>query len=162
MSKVMTAAQYRAQFKKWGVRYVEMDGWENRGRPASTGAFGDMHGIVNHHTATSKSADAGAVGRMLRDGRPDLPGPLCHVSTRRDGVVVLVARLRANHAGGVRPEVLNDFLNDRHVTRPSTTSGETVDANAFTYGNEVQNNGTGEKYPDEQLRAAACRQADEW
>lgn len=153
MSAVMTPAQTRRALEKWHVPFVESDGWETRGRPASTGAFGDMHGIANHHTATSKSADVSDVERMLKQGRSDLPGPLCHVTTRRNGKVVLIAHGRANHAGAVRPEVLNDFLADRHVTRPSTTSGETVDANAFLYGNEVQNNGTGEDYPDEQLHS---------
>ncbi len=152
MSKVMTPDQIVAQLKKWKVPFAGEDGWRTRGRPASLG-WGDMHGIVNHHTATPKSVSDAATNRLLRVGRSDLPGPLAQFGTQRDGTVAIIAAGRSNHAGAVRPEVLNDFLNDRHVTRPSTTAGETVDGNAFLYGNEVHNSGTGEKYPDEQLRS---------
>lgn len=147
----MSPAELRAALTKWRVPFVEEDGWETRGRPASTGDFGDMHGIVNHHTATPADATATVTNRLLRVGRTDLPGPLCHFGTQRNGKVALIAHGRANHAGAVRPEVLADFLADRHVTRPSTTAGETVDGNAFLYGNEVHNNGTTEPFNDDQL-----------
>ncbi len=158
MSKVMTPDQIVAQLRKWRVPFAGEDGWRTRGRPASLG-WGDMHGIANHHTATSRDASAAATNRLLRVGRSDLPGPLAQFGTQRDGVVAIIAAGRANHAGAVRPEVKADFVNDRHVTRPTTTAGETVDANAFLYGNEVHNNGTGEKYPDAQLKSVVLLNA---
>jgi hypothetical protein len=147
MSKVMTPAQLVAQLKRWEVPYREEDGWRARGRP---GAYGDMHGIANHHTATSHKAKPAAVDRLLRVGRPDLSGPLAQFGTRRDGTVSLIAHGRSNHAGAVRPSVLRAFLADKVVKRPLTSSGETVDANAFLYGNEVHHDGGG-NYTDAQL-----------
>lgn len=150
MSKVMTPAQTIAALEKWGVPYVEEDGWKTRGRPRSTGAYGDMHGITNHHTATPNTSKASAVNRLLRVGRPDLPGPLAQFGTQRNGKVALIAHGRSNHAGAVRPAVLKAFLADAVVKRPKTTLGETVDANAFLYGNEVHNDGHG-GYTEAQL-----------
>lgn len=37
--------------------------------------------------------------RIVSEGRSDLPGPLCHVYLAREGVAVVVAARRADHAG---------------------------------------------------------------
>lgn len=77
-------------------------------------------GVVDHHDAsTRKSGEWGALG-VVRDGRPDLPGPLAQWQGARclDGVprVALVAAGRANHAGrggplnGVPPDAGNAWL----------------------------------------------------
>ncbi len=150
MSAVLTPSQLIAALEKWHVPFVEEDGWKTRGRPRSTGAFGDMHGIVNHHTATPHTSKASAVNRLLRVGRSDLPGPLAQFGTQRNGKVALIAHGRANHAGAVRAAVRKAFLADKVVKRPLTTLGETVDGNAFLYGNEVHHDGHG-GYTDAQL-----------
>jgi hypothetical protein len=158
MSAVMTPKQLKAAFDKWKVPYIEIDGWQNRGRPESLG-WGNMHGIANHHTATPKSLSASDTDSLLVRGRSDLPGPLAQFGVRRGGKVSIIALGRANHAGAVRREVLEDFLADRVVERPTSTLNETIDANAFLYGFEVHNNGVGEDYPDEQLRALVLANA---
>lgn len=73
------------------------DGWLTRRRPASTGHLAAT-GQLNHHTG-SKSLGQSSARWMFRDGRPDLPPPLCHGSVDKDGVVYIGAAGRANHAG---------------------------------------------------------------
>lgn len=152
MARVMTPDEIIKALKKWQVPFAPEDGWRDRGRPESLG-WGTVFGFVNHHTATSKDVSAAATNRLLRVGRSDLPGPLSQFATQRDGTVALIAAGRANHAGSIRREVLDDLLADRHVSRPSTTANEVIDGNAILYGNEVHTNGTGERHPDEQLRS---------
>ena len=77
-------------WRRRGLTVLEMPGWQDRGRSA-TMAF-DVLGV--HHTAASVDVD-----RILRDGRPDVPGPLCNVALHANGDVVLVASGRANHFG---------------------------------------------------------------
>lgn len=86
-----------------GLEVVEIDGWQTRGRPASTGEFKPV-GVLNHHTGAYDSsgdfADDLTYARwMFTAGRSDLPAPLCHLSLSTEGVVYLGAAGRANHAG---------------------------------------------------------------
>jgi hypothetical protein len=150
MSKAMTPAETIAQLKKWHVPYKATLGWKHRNR-AGHGAWGAMHGVLNHHTAGATGEKATDEVRLLKKGRADLPGPLCNFSPARNGVVWLVGWGRANHAGAVRPQVLDRFLNDIGPQKPTGTSGETVDGNAFLYGIETQNDGRGERFTDAQL-----------
>lgn len=167
MSHAMTPAELEAALKRWQVPYKPLLGWRSRNR-AGHGAWGDMHGVLNHHTAGVRGASADSELKVLKNGRrpaggkPALPGPLCNVSPDRDGILWLVGWGRANHAGAVRPEILDRLIREDEPVRPRTTIGETADGNAFLYGVEVQNNGRGEKYPDAQLltlvlfNAAVC------
>ncbi len=76
--------------ERLGLRVREMPGWENRGR-SSRNTF-EVLGC--HHTG-----DPFDIDRVLRDGRPDLSGPLCNVALHANGDVVLVASGLANHFG---------------------------------------------------------------
>lgn len=87
-----------------GLRVVEIAGWQQRGRPATTGGF-DPRGVVAHHTAGAQ--DGMSAIPLLRDGRPGLPGPLCQLGLGRDGTVYVIAAGRANHAG---PSRNNGFM----------------------------------------------------
>lgn len=79
-----------------GLRVLEMRDWRIRGR--SSDISFDCLGC--HHTAAAVDLDD-----LLRDGRPDVAGPLCNVALHRAapagwlGEVVLVASGRANHFG---------------------------------------------------------------
>ena len=66
-----------------------MSGWDSRGH----GDFKDIRGIMVHHTGGPASATS------IRDGRPDLSGPLSQLHISRDGVVSVVAVGVAWHAG---------------------------------------------------------------
>lgn len=114
-----------AVLRKAGCKVVEMDGWQTR----ETRSGFEPQGIVWHHTATGPNVTNEAVRRLLRDGRSDLPGPLCHLGLERDGTFVVVAAGRANHAGYGKP-----WGND-------------------SIGIEAYNNGVGEPWPKVQLDA---------
>jgi N-acetyl-anhydromuramyl-L-alanine amidase AmpD len=120
--------------RKHGLTVVEIDGWKTRGRPASTGGFAPV-GVLCHHTASS--ANGRAAIPLLVNGRSDLPGPLCHLSLDRQGVVYVVAAGRANHAGKAKAS-------------GSVAAG---DGNTLYIGIEAQNAGTGEKWPKAQYDA---------
>jgi hypothetical protein len=77
-------------WRRRGLKILEMPGWQDRGR-SSTISF-DVLGV--HHTAAAVDVD-----RVLRDGRSDVPGPLCNVALHANGDVVLIASGRANHFG---------------------------------------------------------------
>lgn len=89
-ARVADLQELTAIWRGLGLRVVGMAGWEDRGRSATI-TF-DVLGC--HHTAAAVDVD-----RILRDGRPDVPGPLCNVALHADGTVVLVASGRANHFG---------------------------------------------------------------
>lgn len=125
-----------AILRSHGLKVVEVDGWYGRGRPASTGGF-DPVGVLNHHTATRVNSDGMGTIPLLVKGRSDLPGPLCHLSVDREGVVYVVASGRANHAGEAR--------------RSGTVAGG--DGNTLYIGIEVQNDGIGERWPKAQYDA---------
>lgn len=86
-----------------GLKVVEIDGWQSRGRPASTGEFKPV-GVLNHHTGAfdrdGDFADDLTYAKWLfTQGRSDLPPPLCQLSLSVEGTVYLGAAGRANHAG---------------------------------------------------------------
>ncbi|MFZ5863025.1 MAG: N-acetylmuramoyl-L-alanine amidase [Nitrospirota bacterium] len=77
-----------------GLEVIEVDGWEQRGDPDI-----DVEGVVCHHTATGANWTDKSVARLLRDGRPDLPGPLSQLGLDRAGRFWLIAAGRCNHNG---------------------------------------------------------------
>jgi hypothetical protein len=85
------------RLRSFGLRVVEVDGWQSR----SAGSF-TPRGSVNHHTAGSANGSAPSLNTCIY-GRPDLPGPLCHVMQSRESdgndIAYVIAAGRANHAG---------------------------------------------------------------
>jgi hypothetical protein len=134
------------EFRAAGLTVIEVDGWESRGRPASTGNYDPRHGVTNHHTGVRSSASSpGPTLKTLIAGRSDLPGPLAPWSVRYDGVVVVIAAGRCNHAGrvgkaGVRGVAIG------------------ADGNAVFMGDEIDTNGT-QDMPPEQVHAVAVTNA---
>lgn len=117
------------EYRKAGLKVVEVAGWKNRGRPASTGAF-DPDAKTNHHTGTKTSATRTAPTlQTVIKGRDDLPGPLAQKVIGYDGTVYVVAAGRCNHAGRI---------GKRGV--PGMPYG--ADGNALALGDEVDTNGT--------------------
>jgi hypothetical protein len=103
-----------------GLRVLEMDGWENRGR-SSVISF-DCFGC--HHTAAERDLDG-----LLRDGRSDVPGPLCNCALHLQapagwlGEVVLVASGRANHFGEATISSSRGLGVEATGPKPITASG---------------------------------------
>ena len=77
-----------------GLDVLELPGWKGRGKELTT-----VRGIVQHNTVTSPATADGNVDKLLRDGRPDLAGPLCQLGLRRSGTFVAVADGIGNHNG---------------------------------------------------------------
>lgn len=84
-----------------GLRVIEEPGWKTRGH---SGLLTRPQGIVCHHTAAAAKAYAKnpypSLG-TVRDGRPDLDGPLAQIGLQRDLAVRVIAAGRCWHAGDV-------------------------------------------------------------
>jgi hypothetical protein len=89
-------------------------------------------GIIAHHTATRPGSDA-ALDRVLINGRPDLPGPLCHLHLTRQGQYRIIAAGVAHHAG--------------------SGGWQGLSGNRSVIGIEAANDGRGEAWPSVQLSA---------
>jgi hypothetical protein len=125
----MTKALWLADvLRAAGLPVLEVDGWQGRGRP---GAF-EPKGVLCHHTASSANGGNLPALGIVRDGRPDLPGPLSQLMLGRDGTWYVIAAGRCNHAGaGAWRNITNgnrDFI-----------------------GVEAENDGRGETWPPVQL-----------
>lgn len=126
-----------ARIKKYDrdVQVTYVSGWQNRGA-----SFGRVPvGMIDHHDASASSSGTwGALG-VVTSGRAGLPGPLSQFFVARGSVprIAVVAAGRANHAGAGGPKI--------GVPRDS--------GNAYLYGTEKANNGTGERYSDASIHA---------
>ena len=125
------------KLRAYGLRVVEVQGWERRG--AATMKPG---GVVVHHDALPSSVSAARAVGLMVEGRPDLPGPLCHVwldddaddtARKGDPVAYVIASGRAHHAGrgGYRG----------------------LSGNSSVLGIEARNNGRGEEWSPAMLAA---------
>ena len=113
-----------------GCTVIEEDGWKNRGRAE----MGTVRGILCHHTAGPLKGNAPSL-KIVRDGRPDLPGPLSQLFLARDGTFHVLAAGRCNHAG------------------KGSWQG-VVNGNSELIGIEAENAGTGaDPWPAEQIEA---------
>lgn len=80
----------------WGLKVDLEPGWQDAGAPFPAPPLV----VLGHHTATSlRSPGDLPTRRILRDGRPDLDGPLCQVAGTRSGRARVMASGKANHAG---------------------------------------------------------------
>lgn len=157
MATPPSAASFAALLRAEGVIVVEVDDWETHNRN-SKGPWGEVHGVMIHHTVTEGTA---ATVRICRDGHSLLPGPLCHGVIAKDGRVHLVGYGRANHAGLGDGDVLAAVIADHAAPVDNETD---TDGNRYFYGFECENLGDGQDpWPAEQLRAiervsaAICR-----
>lgn len=134
MTNVTKFPNLAKDLRKWGLRVVEVKGWQTRSSNWSK-SF-DPHGIVVHHTAGPNSGNAPSLG-YIKAGNSSAPGPLAQFLLARDGTVYLLGGHRANHAGLGGPF--------RSIPKDS--------ANAYMWGIEAENNGRGERWNEVQLNA---------
>lgn len=80
--------------RRSGLVVIEDAGWRTRGH----GPMNHPTGVLCHHTAGPAKGDAPSL-RVVRDGRPGLPGPLSNLVLSRSGVVYVVAAGLSYHAG---------------------------------------------------------------
>jgi hypothetical protein len=82
--------------RQTGYPVVEVKGWETRGRP---GGMGKVETITCHHTANGGARGDYPSLRVVRDGRPGLPGPLAQYGLGVSGTIYVIAAGLCNHAG---------------------------------------------------------------
>ncbi|MGW0998299.1 N-acetylmuramoyl-L-alanine amidase [Streptomyces sp. NPDC002520] len=149
MSPPMSASAFLDALRTEGVTVVECGDRQHHDRNHK-GPWRPVHGVMIHHTATLGSA---RTVEICRDGRADLPGPLCHGVITKDGTVHLVGYGRANHAGLGDDEVLRAVAAEKGL--PPDNEANT-DGNRHFYGFECENLGDGEDpWPERQLDAIA-------
>ncbi len=78
-----------------GLRVEEALGWQTRGH----GNVSKIQGIMIHHCAGPLHESPNHMVKVLRDGRPDLPGPLAQLGLQEDGTFYVIAAGKAWHAG---------------------------------------------------------------
>jgi hypothetical protein len=115
-----------------GDRLKTLPGWKESGH----GDFKDIRGVMVHHTGNSRES-----AQSIRNGRPDLPGPLSNLHIAPDGTVTIVAVGICWHAGrGSYPWLPTDNANAHMIgiecAWPTVTNGK-YDPN--------------EKWPDAQI-----------
>lgn len=144
-------------FKKEGIKVEPFGDWSKHNRQGH-GPWGPVHGVMLHHTATSGTR---ASLQACYDGRPGLPGPLCHGVIDKDGTLYLTGWGRCNHAGLGDAGVLRAVIREAPLPKKQFT---TVDGNSRFYGFECINLGNGkDPWPEVQIEAmvrasaALCR-----
>lgn len=115
-----------------GDRLKTLPGWQQSGH----GDYKDIRGVMVHHTGNSRET-----AQSIRNGRPDLPGPLSNLHIAPDGTVTIVAVGVCWHAGrGSYPWLPTDNANWHMIgiecAWPTVTNGR-YDAN--------------ERWPDAQI-----------
>ncbi|MFF7949149.1 N-acetylmuramoyl-L-alanine amidase [Streptomyces griseorubiginosus] len=157
MATPLTADKMLAVLKAEGLTVHEHAGWRTHERDAATGKpFGPVIGVLIHHTAGHGDKE------ICFNGRPDLPGPLCHSWLGKTEGLWMLSAGRANHAGLVDLDVLNAI---RAESSPLPRDDQAnADGNDCLYGLEIENLGNSkDPYPADQYRqavlwaAALCR-----
>ncbi|WP_199546572.1 N-acetylmuramoyl-L-alanine amidase [Streptomyces sp. N35] len=157
MARPVSAQEFLDLLRDEGLTVIEVGDWEHHNRNHK-GKWGDVHGVMVHHTVT-KGSDRTV--QICRDGYSSLPGPLCHGVITKDGKVHLVGYGRTNHAGMGDDDVLKAVIAEHAMPKPNEA---TTDGNRHFYGLECENMGDGEDpWPEAQLlaiekvAAAVCR-----
>ena len=116
-----------------GDKLRSLSGWMDSGH----GDFSDIWGVMWHHTGNAK-----ATAQSIRDGRPDLEGPVSNLHIAPDGTVTIVAVGVCWHAGegsgfGLPTSNANNRLIGIECAWPRIRDDGTYDA--------------GERWPDAQI-----------
>lgn len=156
MATPLSAAKMLAALKAEGLTVHEHAGWKTHNRDAATGkSFGPVIGVLIHHTAGHNDRE------LCFNGRPGVPGPLCHAWLGKTAGLWMIGHGRANHAGFADIDVLNALRDEKPLPKDDVAK---ADGNDVLYGIEIENLGKGnDPYPDAQYRqavlwaAAICR-----
>lgn len=157
MATPLTADRMLTALKAEGLTVHEHPGWKTHSRDTVTGkTFGPVIGVLIHHTAGHNDKE------ICFNGRPDLPGPLCHSWLGKTAGLWMIGNGRANHAGLVDLDVVNALTAEKSPLPRDDQAN--ADGNDVLYGLEIENLGDGkDPYPaaqyDEAVRwaAAICR-----
>jgi len=148
MATPLTADRMLSALRAEGLTVREHAGWRTHNRDAATGKpFGPVIGVLIHHTAGHGDRE------LCFNGRPDLPGPLCHAWLGKTDGLWLLGNGRTNHAGSVDGDVVRALMLE---TSPLPVDDEAdTDGNDVLYGIEIENLGNGkDPYPASQYDQA--------
>lgn len=142
MAIPMTPTEITKQISRWGAtaKAYKAD-WETHNRGQRGEGWGNVHGVVIHHTGSDDD-----VKDYLYRGTDALPGPLVQFYIDKLGIIWLIGWGRCNHAGGGDPAVLAHVINEDYIGTLTTHFGEgdtgAKDGNAYFYGIEVGYSGS--------------------
>lgn len=88
--------------------------------------------MVDHHTASNRNSGPRPALGIVRNGRPDVPGPLCNLLLDRRGIHVCIASGAANHPG---------------VSYLPLNGGISSGVKYWALGREIELDGIGEPFP---------------
>lgn len=158
MAAPLSADKLVKALKAEGLKVVEYKSWRIHNRNHK-GPWGPVHGVMIHHTVTSRTDPSVA---LCYNGHSALPGPLCHGVIAKDGTVHMVGNGRANHAGSGDADVLRAVINETAPLPPDNQAD--TDGNTHFYGFEAINLGDGkdpwpaaQRAAIEKVSAAVCR-----
>ncbi len=118
-------------------------GWDRRGAPVM-----DPWAFMYHWTASKPSwARPSPALKIVRDGRPDVSGPLSQLHVSWRGRTTVIASGRANHAGLGDPAVLEALRVGRDVAKLPKVKKSTVGSGGRLIGVEVEHPGDATPYP---------------
>lgn len=117
------------------------------GRP---GTFSPA-GVMWHYTATPPRGRNLPTLDVVKYGRSDLKGPLCHYLLGRDGTLAVITSGLANHAGAGDPDVLDAVRRQRPAPRPDSNKAS---GNRWFVGVEIES-ADGTDYTEAQRRTGA-------
>ena len=104
------------------LKVAEVPGWPSRGH----GDIGKIMGVMVHHTAGPAGGNMPSLA-TLRDGRPDLAGPLANLGLGRDGTFYVLAAGVAYHAGAGQWHTLDNDGNQHLIGIECENAGTQLD-----------------------------------
>lgn len=113
------------------LNVIELAGWKTRGHDGMK----SVRSIIAHHTAGPSNGDFPSL-ETVRDGRPDLEGPLAQLGLGRTGTWYVIAAGRCYHAGETIDNSL--FANSYAIGIEAEGTGIPTDDIDHKYWPEVQ------------------------
>lgn len=166
MSQMMSARTFSKLMDKWKVNFEAYRGdWEDHNRNHVDSGWGEMNGVMLHHTGSDSQS---VMLDVLYNGYSGLPGPLCNVGNSNGGKLWGIGWGRANHAGLGDDEVHRHVIAEDYGKYPGDgdVKEKKIDGNNHYYGMEVMYSGyhpmTNDQYTSMILFAAAICDYHGW
>jgi len=114
-----------------GLTVIEVDGWKTRGH----NQMNPVKSILVHHTAGPATGEYPSL-KIVRDGRPDLSGPLSQLGLGRSGTWYVIAAGLSYHAGKTIDDLV--FGNANAIGIEAEGTGVPSSDSGHAYWPEIQ------------------------